>query len=99
MTDENKSSYKSIFKATSLFGGVQFYQILIQIIRSKFVAVLLGPMGVGILGLLSSGMQLIQSFTNMGLASVQLGMSLKQMDSMIMLEYPKLYVSYENWFG
>lgn len=69
MSSKDNSSYKSIFKATSLFGGVQFYQILIQIIRSKFVAVLLGPMGVGILGLLTSGMQLIQSFTNMGLAS------------------------------
>ena len=66
---KDNSSYKSIFKATSLFGGVQFYQISIQIIKSKIVAVLLGPSGVGIMGLLTSGMQLIQSFTNMGLAS------------------------------
>lgn len=69
MSDNNQSSYRSIFKATSLFGGVQVYQILIQIIRSKFVAVLLGPAGVGIMGLYQSGLQFIQSFTNMGLAS------------------------------
>ena len=59
MSTDNKSSYRSIFKATSLFGGVQVYQILIQIIKSKFVAVLLGPAGVGIMGLYKSGLQLI----------------------------------------
>lgn len=69
MTDENKSSYRSIFKATSLFGGVQVYQILIQIIKSKFVAVLLGPAGVGIMGLYQSGLQLIQQISSMGLAA------------------------------
>lgn len=69
MTTKASTSYRSIFKATSLFGGVQFYQILIRIIRSKFVAVLLGPEGIGIVGLLQGGTQLIQSFTNMGLAS------------------------------
>ena len=57
MATEQKN-YRSIFKATSLFGGVQVYQILIQIIKSKFVAVLLGPAGVGIMGLYQSGLQL-----------------------------------------
>lgn len=68
MADNSQSSYRSIFKATSLFGGVQAYQILIQIIKSKFIAVLLGPAGVGIIGLYQSGLQLVQQLTNMGLA-------------------------------
>lgn len=68
MTD-NQSSYRNIFKATSLFGGVQVYQILIQIIKSKFVAVLLGPAGVGIMGLFQSGLQLVQQISSMGLAN------------------------------
>ena len=62
------SIYRGIFKATSLFGGLQVYQIVIQILRSKFVAVLLGPEGMGISGLLLSGTQLVQSFTSLGLA-------------------------------
>ena len=66
--NQNQSSYRSIFKATSLFGGVQVYQILIQIIRSKFIAFLLGPAGVGIIGLYQSGLQFVQQLTNMGLA-------------------------------
>ena len=68
MADNNQSSYRSIFKATSLFGGVQVYQILIQIIKSKFVAVLLGPAGVGIMGLYQSGLQLVQQISSMGLS-------------------------------
>lgn len=63
------SSYRSIFKATSLFGGVQVYQIIIGVIKSKFIAVLLGPLGVGILGLYQSALQFIQSLTSMGLKS------------------------------
>lgn len=70
-TDNNNdqsSSYRSIFKATSLFGGVQVYRILIGIIKSKFVAVLLGPLGMGIMGLYSSAIQLIQSVSSLGLS-------------------------------
>ena len=66
---QEKSSYRGIFKATSLFGGVQIYQILISVVKSKFIAVLLGPLGVGILGLYHSALQFIQSLTSMGLQS------------------------------
>jgi len=56
-------------KATSLFGGVQVFQIIIQIIRSKFVAVLLGPAGMGIVGLLTSTVGLIGGLTNFGIGT------------------------------
>ena len=65
---EETNSYKNIFKATTLFGGVQVYQILISVIRSKFVAVLLGTVGVGLLGLYQSTLGLVQSITSLGLA-------------------------------
>ena len=67
--EETKSSYRSIFKATSLFGGVQVYQILVGIVKSKIIAVLLGPLGVGVLGLYQSAEQLLKSITSMGLQS------------------------------
>ena len=62
------SSYRSIFKATSLFGGVQVYQILIQIIRSKFIAVILGPAGVGIQGLYHTATQMVKDISSLGLS-------------------------------
>ena len=63
-----KGEYRSIFKATSLFGGVKAFQIIISIVRSKIVALLIGPTGVGIVGLFSSGTSLIQSLTQLGLS-------------------------------
>lgn len=68
-TKETTTAYRNIFKATSLFGGVQIYQILIGIIKSKFIAVLLGPAGMGIQGLYTSATSLIQGLTSMGLSS------------------------------
>lgn len=66
---EEQSSYRQIMKATSIFGGVQVFNIIISIIRSKFVAVLLGPGGMGIFGLLTSTTGLIDKFTNLGLST------------------------------
>ncbi len=54
-------------KATALFGGVQIFNIFIQIIRSKVVATLLGPAGMGIMGLLNSTIDIIGKSTNFGL--------------------------------
>lgn len=67
--NKEKLSYRGIFKATSLFGGVQVYQIIIDIIRSKIIAVLLGPFGIGIQGLYTSATQLIQHITSFGLST------------------------------
>ena len=66
---EQQSSYRQIMKATSLFGGVQVFNIVISIIRSKFVAVLLGPNGMGIMGLFSATIGMISSLTNFGLGT------------------------------
>ncbi|CAM2921217.1 O-antigen translocase [Flavobacterium frigoris] len=67
---ENQSSYRNIIKATSIFGGVQIFTILISIIRSKFIAVFLGSAGMGIVGLLSSATGLIGGITNFGLGTI-----------------------------
>jgi O-antigen/teichoic acid export membrane protein len=66
---EQQSSYRQIMKATSIFGGVQVFNIIISIIRSKFVAVLLGPAGMGVMGLLTSTIGLIGSITNFELGT------------------------------
>lgn len=66
---EEKTSYRQIMKATSLFGGVQIFTIIISIIRSKFVAILLGPSGMGVVGLLQSTIDLIAGVTSFGLGT------------------------------
>lgn len=61
---ESSKSYTQIFKSTSLFGGVQVITIIVTIIRSKFIAILLGPTGIGISGLLTSTASLVTALTN-----------------------------------
>lgn len=66
---ESQSSYRNIMKATSVFGGVQIFNILISIIRSKFIALFLGSAGMGVVGLLNSTTSLIGGITNFGLGT------------------------------
>ena len=69
MDEHSKTSYRQIFKATSLFGGVQAYNVLISLIRVKFVAVFLGPLGMGIMNLLSIPIAFIGQLSGLGLGS------------------------------
>ncbi len=59
--------YKSIFKTTSIFGGVQIFQIVVNLLRGKIIAVLLGATGMGLNSLFSSSISMIFSFTGLGL--------------------------------
>ena len=63
------SSYLQIFKATSLLGGIQVFNIFTSIIRSKIIAMLLGPTGIGISELFTSTTSLVGSLTNFGLGT------------------------------
>jgi O-antigen/teichoic acid export membrane protein len=66
LTDPQKS-YTQILKSTSIFGGVQIFNIIIGIVRSKLVAVLLGSVGIGLMGLYTTVVSLLSSLTNFGL--------------------------------
>ena len=66
---ERQSSYRQIFKATSLFGGVQIIIISIGVIKIKFIAIWLGTAGVGIMGLLTAPLTLITALTGLGLST------------------------------
>ena len=64
---DSKTSYHQIVKTTSLFGGVQFLTIIIAIIRTKLIAVFIGPAGMGIIALLNSAIGIISGFSGLGL--------------------------------
>ncbi|MCH5224388.1 MAG: oligosaccharide flippase family protein [Muribaculaceae bacterium] len=61
------NSYRNIIKGSSFFGGVQLFNILITLIRGKFVAIILGPEGMGISALFNSASNTIQRFASLGL--------------------------------
>lgn len=64
---EKDNSYRSILKGISFFGGAQMFQILINLVRGKFVAMLLGPEGMGISSLLTASSNTIQQLAQVGL--------------------------------
>jgi len=64
-----QNSYRQIFKATSIYGGVQVIVILVAIVRSKFIAVLLGPSGMGVVTLITATMGIIRNATEFGLGT------------------------------
>ncbi|MDT8303285.1 MAG: O-antigen translocase [Sedimentisphaerales bacterium] len=65
----NTGSYRSILKSTSLIGGASFVSILIGMVKTKFVAILLGPTGVGLMGMYNQITNLVSTFSGMGLSS------------------------------
>jgi enterobacterial common antigen flippase len=68
MTDAaGQKSHKQILKSTGILGSVQVITIIIRVVRNKIIAVLLGPMGVGIAGLYQSIIDLVRSGTGFGL--------------------------------
>jgi antigen flippase len=66
-TSSGGSSYGQILKSSSIIGGAQAINYIIGLVRMKFVAVLLGPSGVGLVGLYVSVIGLVQTFAQLGI--------------------------------
>jgi PST family polysaccharide transporter len=64
-----KDSYGQILKSSALIGGSSVLNIAIGIIRTKAMAVLLGPDGFGLMGVYGSIANLAQSIAGMGVNS------------------------------
>ena len=65
---EHTDSYSHILKYTGLFGGIQSLNILISLVRNKFVALILGPEGMGLISLFNSTIKLVSDSTNLGIS-------------------------------
>ncbi len=61
------TSYGNIFKTTFLFGFVQVFKAVIAIVKNKLVAILIGPEGMGLLGIFSSTIQMVQTGAGLGI--------------------------------
>lgn len=64
---EVKHSQRQILKSTGIIGGSQMIVVVIGVVRTKVLAVLLGPFGVGVAALYQTTIDLIKSATNFGI--------------------------------
>lgn len=63
-------SYREILRSSSIIGGASIVNILVALLRTKVVAVLLGPVGVGLIGLLQNLMATASTVSALGFGSV-----------------------------
>jgi PST family polysaccharide transporter len=63
-------SYRQILRSSSIIGGASVVSILIGLLRTKAAAVLLGPAGVGMIGLFQSLMGIAAHVSSLGLRTV-----------------------------
>lgn len=64
---EKPNVYSHILKSTIVFGGMQGFNVLIGLLRNKFVALFIGPAGMGLVALFTSTIKLLGDITNLGL--------------------------------
>ena len=64
-----KHSYGEILKSSTLIGGARIITILIGIVRTKAIAIMLGPAGFGLIGIYGSLADLARSVAEMGINS------------------------------
>ena len=68
-SSQNSSSYGQIFKSTAFTGGAALTNVIFGIVRTKFMAVLLGASGIGLIGLYGSITGLAGTLAGMGIGS------------------------------
>src|SRR4051794_15460313 len=67
--ESESSSYGQMLKSSVLIGGSSALNVVLGIVRSKAMALLLGPAGFGLMGLYLSIANLAQSIAGMGINS------------------------------
>jgi enterobacterial common antigen flippase len=64
---KHSSTYAQILRSSALVGGASALNLIIGIARTKVLALLLGPSGIGLLGVLTSVFDLARSVAQLGL--------------------------------
>jgi PST family polysaccharide transporter len=62
-----RNTYGQILKSSAIIGGSSVVNIAVSVVRAKAMALLLGPAGVGLVGLYSSVLDLTHSIDGMGI--------------------------------
>lgn len=66
---EEEKSYSSILRSSSIIGGAQGFNLILGMLRVKFVAVLLGPIGLALLGMFQTIQGMAGTLSGLGIGS------------------------------
>jgi len=65
--NRSSDSYRQILKSTAILGGASFINILFRIVRTKLLAIILGPSGIGLVAIFNSITELAGTAAGMGI--------------------------------
>ena len=55
-----------VLKAMAIFGGVRMLQIIFGVVRTKLIAIWLGPAGVGLFGIFNGAVDTVRTLSHAG---------------------------------
>ncbi len=64
-----KKSYSRIMRSSSLIGGAEGFNLLLGMVRVKFVALFLGPSGLGLMGIFQTIKDMVATLSGLGISS------------------------------
>ena len=67
MAKDSDENYSHVLKYTGIFGGVQGLNIIFSLVRTKLIALLLGPSGMGLASLFNTTVGFVSQATNFGI--------------------------------
>ena len=89
-------------KAMGLFGGVQVMGIVCSIIRTKLVAMWIGPVGMGLFGLFNNALEMISTGTNLGIRSSSvrdISQAVEKQDTSLVARMVTVVRKWSLWLG
>lgn len=66
----DKKTHNKIFKSISIFGSVQAIQMVCKVISVKITSVILGPAGIGLIGIIDNVINLITQGSSFGIQTI-----------------------------
>jgi len=89
-------------KAMGLFGGVQVAGIICSIVRTKLVALWIGPVGIGLFGIFNNALEMLSTGTNLGIRSSSvrdISQAMDQRDNSLIARMVTVVRRWSLWLG
>ena len=102
MSDQRGNISRMAMKAMGLFGGVQLMGIVCSIVRTKLVAMWIGPVGTGLFGLYNNALEMIATGTNLGIRSSSvrdISQALSEHDQGLVARMVAVVRKWSMWLG
>jgi len=79
----DRKAHNKIFKSISIFGSLQAIQMICKIVSVKITTLILGPVGVGLIGMIDNVINILTQSTSFGIQTIGTQMIAKEKENLI----------------